>query len=95
MEEHQTILGIGGAATTKVVDFKAGRLKSAFNAKDLTTYLDDIDTYIEKRALLLEEAYGKGEEFSSCESQSYGGGNQMSEIRVRSIQAGLQGHCRL
>ena len=66
MEEHQTILGIGGAATTKVVDFKAGRLKSAFNAKDLTTYLDDIDTYIEKRALLLEEAYGKGEEFSSC-----------------------------
>ena len=66
MEEHQTILGIGGAATTKVVDFRAGRLKSAFNAKDLTTYLNDIDTYIEKRALLLEEAYGKGEEFSSC-----------------------------
>ena len=66
MEEHQTILGIGGAATTKVVDFRAGRLKSAFNAKDLMTYLNDIDIYIEKRALLLEAAYGNGEGFSSC-----------------------------
>ena len=34
-------------------------MKSAFNAKDLTTYLRDIDHYIEKRALLLEEAYGE------------------------------------
>ena len=59
MEEHQTILGIGGAATTKVVDFRRHRMKSAFNAKDLTTYLRDIDHYIEKRALLLEEAYGE------------------------------------
>lgn len=57
MEEHQTIIGIGGAATTKVVDFKANRIKSSFNAKDLATYLNSVDKYIEKRALLLESAY--------------------------------------
>ena len=59
MEEHQTILGIGGAATTKVVDFRRQRMKSSFNAKDLVTYLRDVDVYIEKRRQLLEEAYGK------------------------------------
>ena len=58
MEEHQTILGMGGAATSKVVDFRAGRLKSTFHAKDLVTYLRDIDYYIEKRNRLLEEVYG-------------------------------------
>ena len=59
MEEHQTIIGVGGAATTKVVDFRQNRLKSSFNAKDLVTYLRDVDSYIEKRRLLLKEAYGK------------------------------------
>ena len=59
MEEHQTIIGIGGAATTKVVDFRRKRMKSSFNAKDLVTYLRDVDLYIEKRRNLLEEAYGK------------------------------------
>ena len=59
MEEQQTILGIGGAATTKVVDFRENRLKSVFNAKDLVTYERDIDVYIEKRRALLEEIYGK------------------------------------
>ena len=54
-----TILGIGGAATTKVVDFRRQRMKSSFNAKDLVTYLRDVDVYIEKRRQLLEEAYGK------------------------------------
>ena len=56
MEEHQTIIGIGGAATSKVVDFKNKRMKSSFNAKDLVTYLRDIDSYIEKRRALLDEA---------------------------------------
>ena len=58
MEEHQTILGMGGAATTKVVDFRAGRLKSTFHAKDLITYLRDVEYYIKKRDALLEEVYG-------------------------------------
>lgn len=59
MEEHQTILGIGGAATSKVVNFREKRLKSSFNAKDLITYLRDIDIYIEKRAALIAEAYDR------------------------------------
>jgi oxygen-independent coproporphyrinogen-3 oxidase len=56
MEEHQTIIGIGGAATSKVGDFKNKRMKSSFNAKDLVTYLRDIDIYIEKRRALLDAA---------------------------------------
>ena len=42
-----------------VVDFRAQRMKSSFNAKDLATYLRDVDIYIEKRRQLLEEACGK------------------------------------
>jgi len=66
MEERQTIIGIGGAATTKVVDPRDGRIRSVFNAKDLTTYLRDVDIYIEKRAKLLADTYGEWEEESKC-----------------------------
>lgn len=58
MEEHQTILGIGGAAASKIVDFNEHRLKTSFNAKDLLTYLSSVDKYIERRASLLREVYG-------------------------------------
>ena len=58
MDERQTIIGIGGAATTKVVDFKNNCLKSSFNAKDLITYVRDVDYYIDKRSKLLNEIYG-------------------------------------
>ena len=57
MEERQTIIGIGGAATTKVIGVRGDRMRSVFNAKDLTTYLRDIDIYIEKRRALLREEY--------------------------------------
>ncbi|EJO17762.1 coproporphyrinogen dehydrogenase HemZ [Selenomonas sp. FOBRC6] len=57
MEEHQTIIGIGGAATTKVLGIRTGRMRSVFNAKDLVTYLRDIDIYIEKRRALLRAEY--------------------------------------
>lgn len=63
MEEHQTIIGIGGAAVSKVVDFRAHRLRSAFNAKDLITYLRDIDIYTAKRRKLLNDTYGEKGEF--------------------------------
>ena len=66
MEEHQTIIGIGGSATTKVVNPRTQRLKGAFNAKEVSIYMDRIDTYIEKRALLLAEAYGEQEETHLC-----------------------------
>ncbi|BEU87866.1 coproporphyrinogen III oxidase [Selenomonas sp. TAMA-11512] len=57
MEENQTIIGVGCAATSKVVNHSKRRMRSAFNAKDMITYLRDIDVYIEKRAALLEEVY--------------------------------------
>ena len=57
MEEHQTILGIGGAAATKCVDHQHHCLRSTFNAKDLKTYLRDIELYIEKRNRLIEKIY--------------------------------------
>ena len=57
MEERQTIIGIGGAATTKVLGIRSGRMHSAFHAKDLRTYLRDIDIYIEKRRALLRAEY--------------------------------------
>lgn len=56
MGERQTILGIGGAATSKIV-YPGKRLQTSFNAKDLHTYLNSIDKYIERRALLLKEAF--------------------------------------
>ena len=57
MDERQTIIGIGGAATTKVVDFKNNCLQSSFNAKDLITYIRDVDYYIAKRSDLLNKIY--------------------------------------
>ena len=57
MEERQSIIGIGGAATTKVLGVRSGRMHSAFHAKDLVTYLRDIDIYIEKRRALLRAEY--------------------------------------
>lgn len=57
ISECQTIIGVGGAATTKVLDRRENRLKSAFNAKDLITYLGRIDYYTKKRAALIDEIY--------------------------------------
>ena len=57
MEERQSIIGIGGAATTKVLGVRSGRMHSVFHAKDLVTYLRDIDIYIEKRRALLRAEY--------------------------------------
>ena len=66
MEERQTVLGIGGAATSKIVDPHTGRMHASFNAKDLKSYLTGIDTYIEKRSALLEKAYGGSREEILC-----------------------------
>lgn len=61
MEERQTILGIGPAATTKAVSPDGGPLGASFHAKDLTTYLQHADRYIEKRTRLLESVFGREE----------------------------------
>ena len=57
MGERQTILGIGGAASTKVPDTINKKIQTAFNAKDLETYLRDIEKYIERREKILAEVY--------------------------------------
>ena len=57
MGERQTILGVVGAATTKIT-YPGKRLQTSFNAKDLYTYLNSIDKYINRRELLLKEVYG-------------------------------------
>lgn len=63
MDERQTILGVGAAASTKVPDNAEMRLQTSFNAKDLTTYLRDIDKYIDNRSKLLAEIYKSVPEF--------------------------------
>lgn len=57
MGERQTILGVGGLATSKIVA-PGKRLQTSFNAKDLHTYLNSIDKYINRREMLLQETYG-------------------------------------
>ena len=63
MDERQTILGVGAAASTKVPDNAEMRMASTFHAKDLTTYLRDVDKYIENRAKTLAEVHKPVENF--------------------------------
>ena len=66
MDERQTILGVGAAASTKVPDNENMRLQSTFHAKDLITYLRDVDKYIENREKILAEIYGPAEETAAA-----------------------------
>ncbi|MDQ0204872.1 oxygen-independent coproporphyrinogen-3 oxidase [Pectinatus haikarae] len=59
MGEKQTILGIGGNASTKIVAPSFAYLKTLFNPKDLGTYLKSVDDYIERRLSLMREVYEK------------------------------------
>ena len=54
-------MGVGAAASTKVPDFANKRIQTAFNAKDLTTYLRDIERYIARRETVLAQVYGGGD----------------------------------
>ena len=53
MGERQKILGTGAAASTKIPDNKARKILTAFNAKDLKTYLRDLERYITRREKIL------------------------------------------
>ena len=57
MGERQTILGVGAAASTKVPDRISKKILTAFNAKDLTTYLRDTERYIARREEILSQVY--------------------------------------
>ena len=60
MSERQTILGVGAAASTKVPDNAAWRIRTAFNAKDLKTYIRDLERYIAQREKIFAQVYGGG-----------------------------------
>ena len=57
MGERQTIIGVGAAASTKVPDPVNKKIQTAFNAKDLTTYLRGVDKYIARRDDVLAMVY--------------------------------------
>lgn len=59
MGERQTILGVGAAASTKVPDFANKKIQTAFNAKDLTTYIRDVEKYIARREEVLTAVYSR------------------------------------
>ena len=61
MGERQTILGIGGAASSKVPDVINKKILTAFNAKDLKTYLRDVEKYIARRENILAEIYQRAD----------------------------------
>ena len=60
MGERQKILGAGAAASTKIPDHAAWKIHTAFNAKDLKTYLRDVEKYIARREKILEQVFGGG-----------------------------------
>ena len=62
MEARQTIIGIGPAAGTKAVNPSNWRLQSSYNAKDVVSYIRNLDIYLSERHTLLSRLYGDHEE---------------------------------
>ena len=62
MEERQTIIGIGPAAGTKAVNPSNWRLQSSYNAKDVGSYIKNLNIYLSERHTLLSRLYGDHEE---------------------------------
>ncbi|WP_130836536.1 coproporphyrinogen dehydrogenase HemZ [Lachnoclostridium sp. Marseille-P6806] len=56
MEERQTILALGAGAITKRV-FADGRIERCENAKDVTTYMENIGEMIKRKRRLFEEEW--------------------------------------
>jgi len=54
MEEKQTIAALGAGSITKRV-FSGGRIERCENAKDITTYICNMDEMIERKRKLLEQ----------------------------------------
>ena len=51
--ERQTVIGIGPAACTKVVNPTNWRLNSSYHPKDVATYVKSLQTYLNRRERLL------------------------------------------
>lgn len=58
MEERQTIIGIGPGAGTKAVSPNQWRLQSSYNAKDVVSYIKNLDIYLNERNTLLSRLFG-------------------------------------
>lgn len=56
MEERQTIIGLGGGASTKLYH-GGGHLKHVYNAKEPKAYVDNVDAMIEKKLKALREVF--------------------------------------
>lgn len=62
MEERQTILGLGAAAGTKAVEPSDWTVKSCYNPKDVPSYLQELDSYVERKLSLVNGVFeNKGE----------------------------------
>lgn len=62
MGERQSIIGIGPAAGTKAVDSRTWKLTSCYNAKDVLTYIKNLDKYITQRQELFSSLFDSQEE---------------------------------
>ena len=60
--ERQTIIGIGPAAGTKVVYGSNWGLVSCYNAKDVNTYVNNLDIYLGRRNKRIEELFRQHKE---------------------------------
>ncbi|MPM34619.1 Oxygen-independent coproporphyrinogen-III oxidase-like protein HemZ [bioreactor metagenome] len=62
MEERQSVIGIGPAAGTKAINTSDWTLESCYNAKDLSSYINNVDRYISIRAKLFTDLFARSEE---------------------------------
>ena len=59
MEERQTIIGLGPAASSKIVDTTSMKLTSCYHPKEVNRYISHLPVYLAQRRRLLDELYGK------------------------------------
>lgn len=57
MEERQTLIGVGPAAGSKAVIPGSWRLDSCYNAKDVSSYINNLDKYLHIRHELLSSLF--------------------------------------
>jgi len=58
MEERQTIIGLGGGASTKLYNYhQDGHLQHIYNAKEPKAYVDTVDAMIQKKLQALSEIF--------------------------------------
>lgn len=59
IEERQSIVGLGAAAGTKAVDPDGWKVTSCYNPKDVSTYVTELNTYVQRKLTLLQGVIGE------------------------------------